>query len=266
MPESFGNLPQYTDAPKPPRAGRIPAPFISLGLIGVFASWIPLALFARARATYSSEPRVSLMQDMGVQPKYREQQSSEVFADGRADRPQIIGTVARGHLEADDNYYRGYSMTTGADGKPAAKFFEEFPKMPGDRKVDLAFMQRGQQRFNIYCSACHGLDGYGHGSVNERALELQLEEHGSWVQAANLTIDPAKTRPVGHIFNTITNGIRNMPGYGAQIPVEDRWAIVAYVRALQLAPDVPNRLVSPEVIKQGDEQAKAAAPATQPAR
>jgi len=259
MPESYGNLPQYTEAPKPPRMGRIPAIFISLALIGAFASWIPLALFARARASYSKEPRVSLIQDMGVQPKYSQQQSSEVFADGRADRPQIVGTVARGHLDADDHYYRGYSMETDPKtGKPAAKFFEDFPSQV---KVDMVLLQRGRQRFDIYCSACHGLDGYGHGTVNERGLELQLEEHGAWVQAANLTIDPPKSRPVGHIYNTINNGIRNMPGYGAQIPVEDRWAIVAYVRALQLAPNVPNRLVSPDVIKQGEEQAKAEQPA-----
>jgi len=261
MPESYGNLPQYTEAPKPPRLGSIPSIFISLGLIGMFASWIPLAMFARARASYSSEPRVSIFQDMGVQPKYREQQSSEVFADGRADRPQIIGTVARGHLEADDHYDRGYSMETDPKtGKPAAKFFEDFPVQV---KVNEALLHRGQQRFNIYCTPCHGLDGYGHGAVNEVALDLQLQGHAAWVQAANLTIEPARSRAVGHIYNTISNGIRNMPGYGAQIPVDDRWAIVAYVRALQLASNVPTRLVSPDVIKAGDEQAAAT---TQPAK
>lgn len=247
MDELPANLPRYTQAPRPPRNGRPPFVFLAGGLVFVFLSWIPLAIIARARSSLSGVPRISLVQDMGIQPKYREQQSSPVFADGRADRPEIVGTVAWGRLDDDDHYYRGYSMTVDPKThKPVAKFFEDFPPQV---KVDAALLKRGQDRFNIYCSACHGLDGYGHGPVNERALELQSEMHGSWVQAANLTIDPVKSRPVGHIFNTITNGIRNMPPYGPQIPVADRWAIVSYVRALQISQDVSTRLVSPEVIK-----------------
>lgn len=246
MAQTTENLPKYTTAPVPPRLGKVPFPFVSLGIIFVLGSWVPLAFFARARATLSKEPRVSLIQDMGIQPKYREQQSSEIFADGRADRPLIIGTVARGHLDADDHYYRGYSMTaTVSTTQPfAPKFYEDFPSQV---KVDAKLLARGQERFNIYCSVCHGLDGYGHGAVNDRALELMAEGNASWVQAANLTIDPVKSRPVGHIFNTINVGIRNMPSYGAQIPVEDRWAIVAYVRALQLSQDVNPRIVSDAV-------------------
>jgi len=246
MQQQYGNIPKFTDAPRPPRIGKVPFGFISFGIVAVFASWIPLAFFARARATLSQEPRVSLMQDMGMQPKFREQQSNELFADGRADRPEIVGTVARGQLQSDDHLYRGYSMAVDEkSGKPAAKFFDRFP---AGVKVDAQFLKRGQERFNIYCSACHGYDGYGHGTVNERGLELQAQEHGNWVQAANLTIDPAKSRPAGHIYNTINVGIRNMPGYGPQIPVQDRWAIVAYVKALQLAQDTPRRLVSQQVM------------------
>jgi mono/diheme cytochrome c family protein len=228
--------------------GKVPFPFVSLLIISVFASWIPLVYFARARSTLSKEPRVALIQDMAIQTKYREQQSSEIFADGRADRPEIVGTVARGRLDADDHYYRGFMMVpTGSTTQPfAPKFYEDFPPQ---LKVDAALLARGQQRFNIYCSVCHGLDGYGHGAVNDRALELMDQGHAQWVQAANLTIDPAKSRPVGHIFNTINVGIRNMPSYGAVIPAEDRWAIVAYVRALQLAQDVNPKYVSDEVKK-----------------
>ncbi len=99
-----------------------------------------------------------------------------------------------------------------------------------------ALVERGRDRFNIYCAPCHGLDGSGNGMVNQRAQELQEPK---WVQPSNLTSDVVRARPVGHIYNTVNNGIRNMPGYGAQVPVEDRWAIVAYVRALQLSQAAP---------------------------
>jgi mono/diheme cytochrome c family protein len=233
--------PSFTDAPRPPKLGPIPFWMIALGLISVVGSWLPLVLFARAKAAVTTQPPVHFIQDMGIQPKYREQQSSEIFADGRADRPRILGTVARGQLEEDDHFYRGYAMATDEKtGKPAPKFFDDFPSQV---KVDDKLMARGRERFNIYCSVCHGLDGLGNGPVNQRGLELQNDSHGTWVQAANLTVDPAKSRPAGHIFNTINVGIRNMPGYGAQVGPEDRWAIVAYVRALQLSKDVPSRLV-----------------------
>ena len=260
MSDKYSRIPKYTEAPRPPRVRMPPIIFIYAILVALVASWLPLVFFARAKASLSTQPRVQLLQDMGMQPKYHEQQSSDIFADGRADRPEIVGTVARGKLNADDGYFLGYERTvdpktgqlvprTAVDpktGKPEVQFQVGFPK---EVKVDAQLFQRGQERFNIYCSVCHGLDGYGHGPVNERGLQLQLDEHGTWVQAADLTKDPVKSRPEGHIYNTINVGIRNMPGYGPQIPVEDRWAIVAYVRALQLSQDTPTPLVSPEVRK-----------------
>jgi mono/diheme cytochrome c family protein len=104
-------------------------------------------------------------------------------------------------------------------------------------------VERGQQRFNIYCAVCHGTDGYGNGPVNNRAVQRQEQK---WVPAANLHSDVVRSRPDGHIFNTITNGIRNMAGYGSQIPVQDRWAIVAYLRALQLSQHAPASAVPAE--------------------
>ena len=236
------NLPKYTLDPRPPRFPRPSFWMISGGLILLVGSWVPLALFARARAASSDEPRVSFVQDMGIQPKYREQQSSEVFADGRADRPRVEGTVARGQLHDDDFFYRGYSKTGAADEKGEIKFFDGFPQQV---KVTPELLARGQERFNIYCSACHGRDGYGHGPVNERATELQNNSDTTvgagtkWTQAANLHDAGPRGRQNGHIFNTITNGIRSMPGYGTQIAPADRWAIVAYVRALQVSQDAP---------------------------
>ena len=240
-PHMPANLPPVTYAPRPPRLRRPPFAMVSIGLVAVVASWLPLVLFARARVTPSNAPRVQLAQDMGTQPKFREQQSNDLFSDGRADRLPVPGTVARGHLEADDHYYRGYTRVAGADGKTSVKFDDAFPQQV---KLTPELLKRGQDRFYIYCSVCHGLDGSGHGQVNERALELQQQGGAVWTQAATLTADAIRARPVGHIYNTVNVGIRSMPGYGAQVPVEDRWAIVAYVRALQLSQNAPQGIAS----------------------
>jgi mono/diheme cytochrome c family protein len=190
-------------------------------------------LFARGRVTRTDQPRVSLVQDMGAQPRYREQQTSNLFADGRADRPHVVGTVARGALQEDDHYYRGYSRgPAGADGKPApVKYFDGFPAQV---KLTEDLMRRGEERFNIYCSVCHGLDGAGRGPVRVRS-----EEIGQVLNVKSVHDADVRARPEGHIFNTITNGIRTMGPYSSQIPVEDRWAIVAYVRALQASQNAP---------------------------
>lgn len=245
--------PAYTTGPRAPKIGRPQFWMIAIALIFVVGSWLPLVMFARAKASLSTQPRVQLVQDMGIQPKYREQQSSDLFADGRADRPVIEGTVARGQLHEDSEYFLGYTMVEDekATTKPTAKFVDGFPK---EVTVNDALLQRGQQRFNIYCSACHGYDGQGHGTVNEDAMQLQALGNARWTPAANLTSDIVRSRPNGHIYNTINVGIRNMPPYGPQVPPADRWAIVAYVRALQLTYDAPSRIL-PDDVK---ERAKAA--------
>ena len=217
------------------RLRRPPFWMISAFLIFVVVSWIPLVVGARRRVATSEDPRIQLPQDMGTQPRFKAQHVNPLFADDRADRPQVAGTVSREGLQNDDFYFRGW---TRQDNK--VTFFKGFPPQV---KVNLALLQRGQNRFNIYCSACHGYDGFGHGMVNDHAVE---KHEPGWVQAANLHDAPIKQRPEGHIFNTISNGIRNMPAHGGQIPVPDRWAIVAYVRALQLSQDAPANLVPPE--------------------
>jgi len=233
-------VPPVTYAPREPRLRRPPFLFIAGGLIMVVGSWVPLVLFARGRVQQSLSPRVSLVQDMGTQPKYREQQSSEVFADGRADRPHVVGTVARGQVQEDDHYYRGYSLAT-VNGKPTPTFLEGFPKQV---KVDMKLLERGKDRFNIYCAACHGIDGYGMGQIEIRSKELGMEMNVKSLQDADV-----RARADGHIFNTITNGIRGMPSYSSQIQVSDRWAILSYVRALQLSQNVP-----PSMAENGSEQ------------
>ena len=229
------------------RLRRPPFWMIAAFLIFVVVSWLPLVVAARRRVSTSEVPRISIAQDMGTQPRYRGQQANPVFADGRTIRPVIAGTVARGRLDLDDHYYRGFPA--GPDGKPQHDekkqtiFFKGFPK---EVKVDERFLERGRLQFNIYCAPCHGNDGSGQGPVHQRAVQLPVPGT-TWTPPANLHDQPIIARPDGHLYNTVTNGIRNMAGYGSQIVnVDDRWAIVAYVRALQLSQDAPADVVPPE--------------------
>lgn len=203
---------------------------------------IPPAFIFRSRYTISQAPRVHLIQDMDNQIKYKAQATSPIFADGRSARPQIPGTVAQGKLAASDHFERGFSMAAQPQGgAPAANFFIDFPEQV---QITDDLLARGQQRYNIYCSSCHGLDGSGNGPVHVRAA--QLAEAGTpgmaWVQPANLHTETVVNRPNGHLFNTINVGIRNMAGYGHVVPPADRWAIVAYMRALQLSQAAPAKM------------------------
>ncbi len=151
-------------------------------------------------------------QDMHDQPKYIPLRPSNFFGDGRSQRPLIEGTVARGHLNDDTAFFTG----RGSDGK----FTDEFP-FPVTRDV----LSRGQDRFNVYCSPCHDRLGNGDGRIVRRGYRHPPSYH----------IDRLRQVPNGYIYDVITNGFGAMPDYSAQIQPRDRWAIVAYVRALQLA-------------------------------
>ena len=185
-------------------------------LILVVLSWVPIVLIMRARVTTSTQPRIHIVPDMDNQPKYKPQSRNPLFADRRAMRPPIAGTVARGTLAANP------AVATGRVGEDwiAVSPLALTPEV----------MQRGRERFDVFCSPCHGLTGSGEGMVAKRADELQ---EGTWTPPTSFHTELIRGRPDGQLFNTITNGIRNMPAYGPQIPVEDRWAIVAYLRALQ---------------------------------
>jgi mono/diheme cytochrome c family protein len=139
-----------------------------------------------------------------------------MFADGRAMRPPADGVVRRGDAGGDE------AQET---GRVAGQWVDRFPT-----PVDLPVLARGRERFDVFCAPCHGLAGYGDGLVARRAEELQ---EGTWTPPTSLHDDAVVGRANGHLFNTITNGIRSMPGYAAQISLGDRWAVVAYVRALQ---------------------------------
>jgi len=150
-------------------------------------------------------------QDMHDQPKYKPLKASAFFEDGRDSRPLVPDTVAREHLDDDPLLYTG---KTG--NEPSTRF--PFP-------VSQSVLARGQQRFNVYCSPCHDRTGSGNGMIVRRGYRKPPSFH----------IDRLRGMPVGYFFDVITHGFGVMPDYAAQIPVEDRWAIVAYVRALQLS-------------------------------
>lgn len=154
-------------------------------------------------------------QDMHDQPKYRGLRGSDFFADGQSARPLVTNTVARGHLNEDA------LLNTGKDGQNDTTVFPF--------AVTEQVMARGQERFNIYCSPCHGRTGNGDGMVVRRGYRRPPAYSDERIRMA----------PIGHIYDVITNGFGAMPDYQAQIPVNDRWAIVAYVKALQLSAYAP---------------------------
>lgn len=148
---------------------------------------------------------------MHDQPKYIPLRSSEFFHDDRSARPIVEGTVARGHLHEDSLLYTG--KVNGADATL-------FPFA-----VDARVMARGQDRFNVYCSPCHGRTGSGDGMIVRRGYRRPPSLHAERLRASS----------VGHYVDVMTNGFGAMPDYAAQVRAEDRWAIAAYIRALQLS-------------------------------
>ena len=189
----------------------------------VVLSWVPFAFIARARATKSELPRVHIIQDMDLQPKVLPQSHSDaLFADNRGMRPRIEGTVAWDELRIDDHFYRGIVIEDGAE-----VWATEFPE---EITITERLVLHGKQRYDIFCATCHGLSGNGNGPVNVRAMEIEAP---AWIPPTDLHSQQVLDREVGHLYNSIKNGIRSMPAYASQIPPADRWAIVAYVRALQ---------------------------------
>jgi mono/diheme cytochrome c family protein len=151
----------------------------------------------------------SCRQDMHDQPKERTFRGTSFFADHRSARPQVPGTVARGELDLDDHFYRGK-----IDGKPAEKF---------PMQVTASVIDRGQERYGIYCAPCHGVLGDGDGIVVSRGMRRPPSFHIERLQHA----------PAGYFFDVITNGFGAMFDYSDRVKPADRWAITAYIRVLQ---------------------------------
>jgi mono/diheme cytochrome c family protein len=171
------------------------------------------------RGTKFAQPPIDIFPEwafpsMEHQPKPRPQSASKFFADGRADRVPPAHTVARGMLRENDHLHRGKD-----NGGAFA------PGIPAELKVDAQFLQRGQNRYEIYCTPCHGSLGDGNGITKRYGMGATPSYH-----------DPRlRNMPEGEIFNTITNGKNTMLPYADKLAPEDRWAVVAYVRALQRA-------------------------------
>ncbi|HTE53355.1 MAG TPA: quinol:electron acceptor oxidoreductase subunit ActD [Kofleriaceae bacterium] len=202
----------------------VPRPILGFILATSVLAMVPFAFIAKWRTTHSTEPHHYIVPDMDFQVSRRPQSESSIFPDERASRTGVDGTVARGELRDDDHFYHGL-----VDGKWASTF-------PPQIELSERTIRRGQQRFTIYCTPCHGQAGQGNGMIQVRALAVGAAATG-WVQPTNLVDTAAQANPTrqphGQLFNTISNGIRTMPAYKSQIPEEDRWAIVMYLRALQ---------------------------------
>lgn len=152
--------------------------------------------------------------DMWVQPKVKAQSENKFFADGKGTRAPVAGTIEFGKARTDDAFYTGFEN---------GKLVKEFPV-----KVDKEFILRGKERFEIFCSHCHGAIGDGEGMIAQRGFAMAQP-------VGNYHTDRLREMPVGHLYDVITNGYGVMYPQGAKIRPLDRWAIVAYIRALQLS-------------------------------
>jgi mono/diheme cytochrome c family protein len=155
---------------------------------------------------------------MDSQPSFKAQTTSPLFLDHRSNRPAIAGTIARGRLENDKHLHLGQ-----VDGFWVAAFPASIPQT-------MQTMKRGQERYNVFCATCHGLAGDGDGMTAQRAMR---RAEPNWRPPTQLFAPGVLEQPLGQIYNTVKNGKGTMPAYRGQIPVEDRWAIVMYVKALQ---------------------------------
>ena len=176
--------------------------------------------------------------DMWRQPRHEPYDSSEFYADGQSTRPLVAGTIPRGHLREDGAYF------TGAEN---GRYIDRFP---AGITVDKALLDRGQERFDVYCSPCHGRLGNGQGMIAQRGLTLKRP-------VGNYHTDRLRRMPVGHFYDVITNGYGTMYSYASRIEPQDRWAIVAYIRALQLSQDGRSGDVPPETLSQLQSDPKA---------
>ncbi len=187
----------------PAEGQKIPSAFYwTLAAIGVLAVLPPLFI-ARYRAETKSLPRIHIIQDMSFQEKYQPQAASNLFQNGMAMRKPVPAAVSRENLDENEHLYRGL-----VDGQPAKTF-----PMP----ISMSMMLRGQNRFNIFCSTCHGLLGEG-GNTGMTSIRAIKREEPKWILPLSLHKPEIRQQPVGQYFATITNGVRTMPSYGRKSP------------------------------------------------
>ena len=183
-----------------------------------------VAVLAACRGQTSPDPPVVPIRNMYDQPKYEMQSGGDFFADDRAMRPQVEGTISR-EQEIDPRVAHGLNEERNG-------YVMTIPQEAVDHFNGMdAMLARGKERYGIYCTPCHGLDGSGLGIVARRGMVPPPTYHQ----------DRIRHMPDGQLYATIENGVRNMPAYGPQVPTFDRWAIVAYVRALEIAQARPEK-------------------------
>lgn len=178
-------------------------------------------LLTSCRGDKSSEPPILLMRNMVDQSSYGPQSANQFYKDKLAARAPINGTVAEGEAETNKALFHGIEQNSTMD-KPV--WITRFPLI-----LTTEFVKRGKDRFNIYCTPCHGYAGNSDGLATQAA--------GGTIRPTNLHDKEIIQKPVGKIFDAVTNGVNkwNMPGFSEQMSLQDRWAVVAYVRALQLS-------------------------------
>lgn len=178
---------------------------------------LPLVLSA-CRGQLSEKEPIHPNMNMDQQKRFEAQEKNEFFDDNRAMRKPVDGTIARGNLNDDPAFYQGINEDS--------SFVDEIPV-----DVTRSFIYRGKDRYEVFCTPCHGLTGDGNGII--------MENNYGYVPAPSFHIERVRNESDGFLYSAIANGIRTMPSYAHQIPVEDRWAIVSYIRALQRSQYVP---------------------------
>lgn len=242
---------------------EVPRWILFAAFAGILVTLIPGAIVLNMRNSKSGSPRFHVFFDMDFQP-YRKTQttiSTDIFEDGRVQRPPVAGTIARGEIGESDEFLFGYTpdedvaflasssqrmvslqqdgdetTNAGEEAAPVAdaaasdpianlNFVTEFPLTVDEELYDL-----GKREFEQNCTACHGFGGYGDGLVSQRALNLN---QGDWLQPTSVHDAKVREQPIGQIYYTITNGKGKMGSYKASLTPRERWAVVLYVRALQ---------------------------------
>jgi mono/diheme cytochrome c family protein len=183
------------------------------------------------------------VQQMADQPKYKPLAASSAFPDGAASRAPVPGTIARGELELDDAFFTG---------KTNGQLVTELPPGATDGRTMAELLARGQQRFNVFCSHCHGEIGGGSGGSEAMRGEVGMVVLRGFPMPPTYHQPRLRDAPIGHFFDVITNGLGRMPAHGYLIPPEDRWAIAAYIRALQFSQNAQQNELDPSDIAKLD--------------
>lgn len=206
-------------------------------LFGLFAA----VLLVGCRGRQSDSPPIHPHLSMDFQEKFQAQEYNPFFEDNAAMRKPPTGTVARGQLRENSALYEGRTEN--------GEYVERIPIA-----VNRAVLERGQERYDIYCAPCHGKSGDGNGII--------MQGDYGYTPATSYHVDRLRQVTDGYLYDVIANGVRNMPSYAQQIPVRDRWAIVAYVRALQRSQNARPENLPESMVQRIEEETGVSIPAT----